>query len=82
MDAIETISHHSLLSAGYSPSEPDDENNRFYAKGKLSVFYCEVDRAYYLNHLYPFDFLLNSMGQLEALGQVLNGKLTHLEECL
>jgi|GEM_PF-3815419 len=79
---MKRVSYDALIASGYMAEKLDRDGNRIYRKGKLSVFYCgEIDRKFYLNHQYPFDFEVTHMYQLEKLEAVINENgLIHLEE--
>lgn len=57
-----------LLALGFEKSKTAP----FFNKGKLSVYWCEEDNEFFLNHEYPFDFQVNTVHDLTELSVILN----------
>ena len=69
-----------LIAAGFEAEPLDEDGDRVYRKGKLSVFYYGEDKEFSLYHLHPFDFVLTDMKQILGIDEVLNAVgLKHTE---
>lgn len=68
------ISRDALLAAGF------EQDEMFFNKGKLSVYWREEDNEYFLGHEYPLDYEVTDMKELHALNEILNRPgLRHFE---
>lgn len=68
------VSKETLLAAGF------EQDEMFFNKGKLSVYWCEEDNEYFVAHEYPLDYEVEYMKELHILDAILNRpELRHFE---
>lgn len=66
------ITKQALLDEGFR------QDGCFFRSGKLSIFYCEEEDRFYVNHLYPFDYMVARMDQVAILRSVLSRANVHI----